>query len=599
MTGTASNTFQVYRPVLPHAARHSPHRMVFTGDADGRCEVFAWDARTATARRVTDRPHGTLHCAIGPDGTLWWFDEDLDGTGVWRTQDFAGGPDHPAMPGLPAGRPRGLALGDDGAAAVGLADGGGLAVHLGRRGAPAGAVVRTAYPASLVDVCPDGRLLALAGGAATERAAVLVTSAGEVLATVPGTGGKVWPLGFATAGAGGEEPELLLVVQDADHYRVATWTPRDGLRHAGPRYDTEITARWYPGRREVLVRQDRHGRSDLTRLDLDRGTGRRIATAPGSVLDAAPRGDGDVHYLWTDSVSTPRAVSTGGTALPTAFGEPPAVPGRLLERWTPGPDGPVHTLVTVPDSVPGPFPVVFLVHGGPADHDRDAYDPAVHSLVEAGVAVARVNYRGSTGYGPRWRAAFTAGVGLTQVDDLAAARAHLVDDGLADPDATALWGTSWGGYLALLALGVRPDAWSCGIAVKPIADCALAFRDGTPALRALDTALFGGTPQEVPDAYARSSPSSYAAAVRAPLLVVAARHDVKCPPAQVEAYLAALEAHGVRHESLWVRTGHDGYDGRDHVEILRRSLIFLARHLRGRREREHDVPPGLAAGREG
>ncbi|MCE0444757.1 hypothetical protein LT493_03950 [Streptomyces tricolor] len=38
---------------------------------------------------------------------------------------------------------------------------------------------------------------------------------------------------------------------------------------------------------------------------------------------------------------------------------------------------------------------------------------------------------------------------------------------------------------------------------------------------------------------------------------------------------------GVRHAALWLDSGHDGYDGGDHVTVLRRGVVFLDRELRG------------------
>ncbi|WP_369218466.1 alpha/beta hydrolase family protein, partial [Streptomyces flavofungini] len=271
------------------------------------------------------------------------------------------------------------------------------------------------------------------------------------------------------------------------------------------------------------------------------------------------------------------------------------VPGTLHDIRTPGPEGPVHTLLSLPEGGRGPHPAVFLVHGGPADHDRDAYDGTVHSLVASGFAVARVNYRGSTGYGPRWQRASRDGVGHTQVADLAAVHADLTARGLIRPDATGLWGTSWGGYLVLLALGTRPGLWRAGVAVKPVADYAAAHTSATPALRALDERLFGGTPQQLPQAYAHSSPIRYADRVRDPVLVIAATHDTKCPPAQVRSYLAALHAADARHESLWLDSGHDGYDGGDHVAVLRRAVLFLDRELRRTTPPRPPAPSGAGS----
>ncbi|MFD3872761.1 prolyl oligopeptidase family serine peptidase [Streptomyces sp. NPDC058623] len=627
----ATRTYGVYRPVLPVTSPRNPDRMVYTGDADGRCEIFTWDRSLGTARQLTDRPHGTLLCAIDDDEAVWWFDEDRDGSGGWRTQDFDGGPDRPALHGVPTGRPAGLALAAGGAVAVGIRGSEGFCVHLGRRGGAATQVLRTTEPGTLCDLAPDGSLLAISGPAHSTRAVTLLAPDGTTVAVLSGAEERTWALGFAPAraplsgtpplpgtpllpgpplipgpplmpgtallpgppplpGSGplpGPAPTpgspLLLVLRErAGRYHLGTWAPGRGLELlTWCSFDTETTARWYPGPggARILVRQDRHGRSRLFTADLDRAELTPVPTPEGSILDAAPAADGDVHFIWTDAVNVPRALSLSGTPLPGQSQWRLPRFGRRQDLWTPGPDGPLHTLVTTPADRPAPHPLVLLVHGGPADHDRDAYDPMVQALVGSGYAVARVNYRGSTGYGPRWRSAHSEGVGHTQVADLVRARAELLDRGIGREGAVGLCGTSWGGYLTLLAMGTRPDLWDVGVAVKPLADCATAFRHSTPALQALDSALFGGTPDQVPEAYAHASPSTYAAAIRSPLLVVAARRDAKCPPEQVEAYLDVLRAAGVAHELMWLDSGHDGYDGADHLAVITRSLRFLGRGL--------------------
>ncbi|MFF8592177.1 alpha/beta fold hydrolase [Streptomyces sp. NPDC015220] len=641
-----SETFKVFLGALPEVCPRDARRMVLTADAGGRCEVFTWDAVTRTTRQVTDRPTGTVHCAIDADAHVWWFEEDPEGRGQWWYEPFDGGSRRPGLPGAPAGLPRGLAVTEDGtvAAAVTTREGA-TSVLVGRRGHAPREILAVPGECRLGGLAPRGDLVALAAAPDAEAAVTVVTAAGRAVAALPGpggAGGRLWCRGFSPRHDG---PELLLVQQTEDRYRLATWTPDGGLvTHHWCAFDTEVTARWYPDAREVLVRQDRHGRSLLHRVSLHTGTRRVIPTPPGSLLDAAPRPGGKLHYLWTGTAHPPVPHATDGVALPTP-GLLPRVPGRHTELWTPTPDGPVHTLLSLPDPGPGgppygpdgplydpegspygpdgspygpggspralpehaaaaygppdpggrprhgpsapdpasgdaaPPPAVFLVHGGPADQDRDAYDATVHSLVASGYAVARVNYRGSTGYGPHWQRAFTAGVGHTQVEDLAAVRADLVRRRLVDDRATALWGVSWGAYLVLLALGTRPGLWQAGIAVKPLADWVAAHHTTTPALRALDVRWFGGTPEQAPERYALSSPLTYAAHVTAPLLVVGAHHDLKCPPEQIRSYLGALTAAGVPHEEMWLDTGHDGYDGATHVAVLRRSLTFLHARL--------------------
>ncbi|MEU8890553.1 alpha/beta fold hydrolase [Streptomyces sp. NPDC048442] len=591
-------SYRVFRPELPEVCATDPARMVFTADAQGRCEVFTWDAGTSTARQVTDRPGGTLHCSIDADAHVWWFEEDAHAVGKWRFQAFEGGPVRDGLRGVPAGRARGLAVGGSGVVALALGDDRGTTVYGGPRGGEARTVTRLPRHAHLTGISGDGELLAVGGQARSAHAVtVFRTRDGSRAAALGPQGGALWSLGFGPAAG---QHDLLLVRQDAERYLLATWRPGESVRtHTWCAFDTEITARWCPDGKAVLIRQDRHGRSVLHRADLSSRTLSVLPTAPGTLLDAAEHAHGDVHTLWTSTTQPPRTASSAGTPLPSLPRLADPVPGVQHDLWTPGPDGDLHTLVTLPEGARGPVPTVFLVHGGPADHDRDAYDGTVHSLVASGFAVARVNYRGSTGYGPTWRAAMTEGVGLTQVNDLAAARAELVARRWSDPDSLALWGTSWGGYLTLLALGSRPGLWRAGVAVKPVAHLAHAHATTTPALRALDERLFGGTPEEVPERYARSSPHTFLPHLEAPLLVVAARHDAKCPPGQVMDYTADLTARGKRHEVLWLDTGHDGYDGADHVHVLRSAVVFLDRELRGRRRTTPTAPPATRRGESG
>ncbi|MFG2606479.1 alpha/beta fold hydrolase [Streptomyces sp. NPDC048514] len=587
-----TDAYQVFLAALPDVCPADRRRMVFTADAAGRCEVFTWDAESRRVRQVTSSRVGTVHRAIDADGYVWWFDEDASGAGRWWFQRFEGGPRLPGLPGAPAGLPRGLAVTADGTVAAAVAGRRCTVVAMGRRGQVPREVLRTTRPCRLAGVSPDGELIALAASADDAVAVSVVTRDGRTVADLTGPG--LWCQGFASTGGRGE---LLLVRDVGDGYALATWTARQGLRtHHWCTFDTEVSAGWYPDGREVLVRQDRHGRSLLHRVNL--GTRHRglVPTPAGTLLDAAPRAVGAVDYLWTATTHRPVLRATDGIALPPA-GPAVVVPGRHTDCWTPTASGPVHTLLGLPEPAgSAPPPAVFLVHGGPADHDRDAYDGTVHSLVASGYAVVRVNYRGSTGYGPRWRRAFPAGVGHTQVEDLDAVRADLVSRGLIAGDAVALWGVSWGAYLVLLALGSRPGRWQAGVAVKPVADWAAAHRATTPALRALDVRMFGGTPDEVPERYAGSSPLTYASSVTAPLLVVGADRDTKCPPGQIRTYLQALTAAGVPHEAMWLDTGHDGYDGAAHVAVLRRSLSFLRARLPRPAPRAPGRPPAPAGG---
>lgn len=568
----------IFFPEPPAFAELAPHRAVYVGNAAGRCEVFAWDTESTGSRQLTDRAQGTVSCAIDPAGQwVWWFDDEINGVGSWRVQPFDGSA--AAQPaGFPAGRPAGLAMAVDGSVVAGVSDERGLAVYRRRPGRPIELLRKQQDYGQLVDVSPSGGWVALAGEPDAPDAVLVIDAETGTATGLSGSAHRLWAAGFAPAGP----DRLLLATQTPTGYRLALWTPADGLTVLDwCEFETEIAPSWYPDGRRVLVRQDRHARSVLHALDLAARTSTVLDTPPGSIQAAAVQPDGDLHYVWTDSTHPPRLITSSGLRLPGAHGVEDRQPGRREDLWVPTGYGRVHTLLALPDS-PGPHPGVFLLHGGPFEAAMDAYDPMVSVFLSIGCAVIRPNYRGSTGYGQAWRQDFSDGVGLTQLADLAAVHDHLVNQGTLRAGQTAVCGQSWGGYLALLAAGLQPERWQAIAAVNPIADYPAAFAESTPAVRRLDAALFGGTPDEVPASYARSSPASYLDLVEGPVLLVAGTDDPKCPPAQVQAYADRLRELGIELELRWTKSGHEGYEVDVLVDTLATVVRFVATALGGR-----------------
>jgi dipeptidyl aminopeptidase/acylaminoacyl peptidase len=191
--------------------------------------------------------------------------------------------------------------------------------------------------------------------------------------------------------------------------------------------------------------------------------------------------------------------------------------------------------------------------------------------------VVQVNYRGSTGYGSAWRDAIEGRPGLTELEDLAAVRAWAVESGLASE--CVLTGGSWGGYLTLLGLGTQPELWSVGVAAVPVADYVAAYEDEMEPLRAFDRSLFGGSPEEQPDLYARCSPLTYVESVVAPVLVLAGANDPRCPIRQIDNWLAAAAAAGKDVQVYRYDAGHGSLVVEERIRQMRAELEFVARHV--------------------
>jgi dipeptidyl aminopeptidase/acylaminoacyl peptidase len=323
----------------------------------------------------------------------------------------------------------------------------------------------------------------------------------------------------------------------------------------------EITADWYPDGTALLVVHTYRSRDTLHRLDLTTGELSTVDSAPGSIGAAGVRDDGTIEYSWSSAASPSkvRALGPDGTDRVLLTPPGPVAPDAtaVTDVFVDGPGGQVHALVARPGDAPdGPLPTVFSIHGGPHAADEDRFSAYRAVWLDAGFAVVEVNYRGSTGYGSAWRDAIEGRPGLTELEDIAAVHDWAVREGFSDPARIVVEGASWGGYLTLLALGTQPDRWAAGVAVVPVADYVVAYADEMEPLRDFDRALFGGSPDEVPERYRVSSPITYVDDVRVPVLVVAGENDPRCPIQQIDNYLDRLTKRGAAHSVYRYDAGH-------------------------------------------
>jgi len=572
--------FRATRVSVPDWADDAPDRCLYVSNPTGTFELYAWDRAAGTTRQVTDRPNGTSDGALSPDGEhVWWFDDtDGDEFGVWRRQPFGGGPDVEAAPGVPAGYPSGLAIGST-LTVVGCSTDDGSTVHVSRGRAPE-VLYASEHDADLAAMSRSERLVVLEhsehGDSRHRALRVLSVDGAVVWERWDGPGLGLSALAFSPV----DGDDRLLAM----HERSGRMTPFVVDPVTGHEVEPDVSglpgdldADWYDDASALLVRAEARGRSTLHRVMLD-GTTTGVDSPPGTIGDMTTRPDGTVEFSWSSSASPTAIRSTTGDLVLTPPG--PRPPGSLPVRdaFVDGPGGSIHALVASPDGQ-GPWPTVFLLHGGPTWHDSDSFAGDRAAYLDLGCAVVHVNYRGSTGYGSAWRDALTGRPGLTELEDVAAVHAWAVSSGLTDPARVAVTGGSWGGYLTLLALGTQSDLWTCGVAAVPVADYVAAYEDEMEPLRAFDRSLFGGSPQQVPEIYERSSPLTHVDAVRAPVLVLAGANDPRCPIRQIDNWLSAAAERGKDVEVYRFDAGHGSLVVDERVRQMRAELEFVARRL--------------------
>jgi len=98
------------------------------------------------------------------------------------------------------------------------------------------------------------------------------------------------------------------------------------------------------------------------------------------------------------------------------------------------------------------YPLLIVIHGGPTGIDLPDPTPTyvypIMQWVEKGALVLRVNYRGSAGYGEKFRSLNVRNLGVGDMWDVVSGVEHLQKKGMIDTARMGVMGWSQGGYIS-------------------------------------------------------------------------------------------------------------------------------------------------------
>lgn len=192
------------------------------------------------------------------------------------------------------------------------------------------------------------------------------------------------------------------------------------------------------------------------------------------------------------------------------------------------------------------YPLVQMLHGGPATMVRDAFNYRwnPHVFAGPGYIISQVNRHGSTGFGEAFARSINGAWGDKPMEDILRSNAYLFDAVPAiDRNNVAAAGPSYGGYLATWMLG-NTDAFKVYVNHAGVSD--LVGQYGSDLTTGLFTAdVTGGVPWRDAEAMQRNNPIAYAANFKAPMLVLHGEKDYRVPYGQGIALYGILQNKGV------------------------------------------------------
>ncbi|WP_018621274.1 S9 family peptidase [Spirosoma luteum] len=192
------------------------------------------------------------------------------------------------------------------------------------------------------------------------------------------------------------------------------------------------------------------------------------------------------------------------------------------------------------------YPLLVVIHGGPTGIDlpsvtADRYYP-VEQFAAKGALVLRPNYRGSAGYGSKFRALNVKNLGLGDYDDVISGVDYLIGKGMVDKDKVGAMGWSQGGYISAF-ITTYSDRFKATSVGAGISNWATYYQntDITPFTRQ----YLQGTPWDNADVYQKTSPISYINRAKTPTLIQHGELDKRVPIANAYELRLALEDKGV------------------------------------------------------
>jgi len=339
----------------------------------------------------------------------------------------------------------------------------------------------------------------------------------------------------------------------------------------GVRYDVERPFVWYPDpkMREIVERLERRTVTLVYEV-VDSSADRKIL-----VLRARGPADDGTYYLY--EVGENR-LNKLGTAYPDLEQASLGTMTSFLYKATDGTE--IPAFITIPSGAEKKnLPLIVMPHDGPDARDSWKFSFLRTFLANRGYAVLQMNYRGSAGYGEKWREVGQADGGALSYSDIQDATRWALEQGIADPKRVCIVGWGFGGYEALLSAARNGETYRCAVSIGGIASLEM-YQEHAAALDLLQTRRASGAEREK---LVRDAPLANAAKINIPVLLVHGTKDWQVQVDQTEAMDAELRKNKKSVKTVIIKNGgHDLERKSDRMTLLQNVEDFLAENLAAR-----------------
>jgi dipeptidyl aminopeptidase/acylaminoacyl peptidase len=229
------------------------------------------------------------------------------------------------------------------------------------------------------------------------------------------------------------------------------------------------------------------------------------------------------------------------------------------------------------------YPLLVVIHGGPTGVSRPVpygsvgYYP-LDVFLAKGALVLEPNYRGSAGYGERFRSLNVRNLGIGDAWDVLSGIDALVQQGLVDRDRVGSMGWSQGGYISAFLTTRHSDRFKAISVGAGISDWMTYYvnTDIHPFTRQ----YLKATPWDDPKIYADTSPMTYIKQARTPTLIQHGKDDARVPiPNAFQLYQGLRDQNVPVQLSIFNGFGHGLTKPKANRAAMQQNLDWFSRYI--------------------
>jgi dipeptidyl aminopeptidase/acylaminoacyl peptidase len=231
------------------------------------------------------------------------------------------------------------------------------------------------------------------------------------------------------------------------------------------------------------------------------------------------------------------------------------------------------------------YPLLIVIHGGPTGVSRplpfdSAFAYPIDAFLAKGALVLEPNYRGSAGYGEKFRSLNVRNLGIGDAWDVISGIDALVQQGLVDRDRVGSMGWSQGGYISAFLTTRHSDRFRAISVGAGISDWMTYYvnTDIHPFTRQ----YLKANPWDDPKIYADTSPMTYIKQARTPTLIQHGDQDARVPiPNAFQLYQGLRDQKVPVELSIFKGFGHGLNKPKANRAAMQQNLDWFTRHIWG------------------